>query len=61
MFGRGGPSIFTIIYVAIGVFLAADRNYFKNVEDVEDVISFILAVLLWPLLLFDVDLRIGGK
>ncbi len=56
-----GPSLFTIIYVAIGVFLAADRNYFKNVEDLADVISILLAVLLWPLLLFDVDLRIDGK
>ena len=58
---RRGPSLFTIIYVAIGIFLAADRNYFKNVESVEDVLSILLAVLLWPLLLFDVDLRIGGK
>ncbi len=61
MYRSRGPSVFTIIYVAIGVFLAADRNYFKNVEDLADVISILLAVLLWPLLLFDVDLRIDGK
>lgn len=56
-----GPSILTIVYVAIGIFVAADRNFFKNVEDIEDVLSILLAVFLWPLLLFDVDLRIDGK
>jgi hypothetical protein len=58
MYGRRGPSLFTILYVAIGVFIAADHKYFKNVDDVEAVLSAILAVLLWPLVLFDVNLRI---
>lgn len=60
MFGRG-PSLFTIIYVAIGIFVAADKNYFKNVEDLGDILSVVLGVLLWPLLLFGVDLRVDGK
>ena len=61
MFGRRGPSLFTIIYVAIGIFVAADKKYFKNVEGIEDILSIILGVLLWPLLLFGVDLRIDNK
>lgn len=53
-----GPSLFTIIYLVIGVFVAIDDKYFKNVDDVEAVLSAILAVLLWPLVLLDVNLHI---
>ncbi len=56
-----GPSLLTIIYVVIGVFVAIDNKYFKNVDDIEAVISAVLAVLLWPLVLFDVNLMIGSK
>ena len=59
MFNRRGPSLFTLIYLAIGVFVAADHKYFKNVNDIEAVLSAILAVVLWPLVLFDVNLRIN--
>ena len=58
MYNRRGPSVFTLIYLAIGVFVAADNNYFKNVDDVEAVLSAILAIILWPLVLFDVNLHI---
>jgi ABC-type anion transport system duplicated permease subunit len=50
--------MFTLIYLAIGVFVAVDNKYFKNVDDVEAVLSAILAVILWPLVLFDVNLHI---
>lgn len=56
-----GPSLLTIIYVVIGIFVAIDNNYFKNVDDIEAVISAVLAVLLWPLVLLDVNLMIGSK
>jgi hypothetical protein len=55
---RRGPSLLTIVYIAIGIFVAADHKYFKNVDDIESVISLLLAVFLWPLVLFDVNLRI---
>ncbi len=56
-----GPSLLTIIYVVIGIFVAIDNKYFKNVDDIEAVLSAVLAVLLWPLVLFDVNLMIGSK
>jgi hypothetical protein len=55
---RRGPSILTVLYVAIGVFVAADHKYLKNIEDVEAVISAALAIFLWPLVLLDVNLHI---
>ena len=56
---RRGPSLFTLVYVVAGAFVAADNNYFKNVDDIEAVLSAVLAILLWPLVLLDVNLRIN--
>ena len=58
MYYRRGPSLLTLIYLVIGVVVAADNKYFKNVDDVEAVLSAILAIVLWPLVLFDVNLHI---
>jgi hypothetical protein len=47
-----------LAYVAVGVFLAADRNYLSNLDTAKHVLSAILAIFLWPLLLLGIDLRI---
>ena len=47
-----------VIYLAIGVFVAASKDYFENLETVKRVLSAILAILLWPLLLLGIDLHI---
>jgi hypothetical protein len=57
-YGRG-PSLFTILWIVVGVIVAADHKYLKNINDVEAVLSAILAILLWPLVLLDVNLRIN--
>jgi Mn2+/Fe2+ NRAMP family transporter len=46
------------IYVAIGIFLAANKDYFQNLDTAKRVLSALLAILLWPLLLLDVNLHI---
>ncbi len=56
MFGR--PSLLTIIYVVIGIFVASDNNYLKNLDSIERILSALLAILLWPLVLLDVNLHI---
>ena len=47
-----------LIYIAIGVFVAASKDYVENLETVKRVLSAILAILLWPLLLLGIDLHI---
>ena len=47
-----------LIYVAVGIFLAASKDYFENLDTVKRVFSALLAILLWPLLLLGVDLHI---
>jgi hypothetical protein len=58
MFRRGGPGLLTIIYVFVGVFVAGDHNYVHH-GTLAQVVSAVLAILLWPLILiFDVNLHI---
>lgn len=54
---RRGPSLFTMVYLTVGVFAAADHNYIKH-DDLGEVISALLAIALWPLVLLDVNLHI---
>jgi hypothetical protein len=57
-YGRGGPSLLTIIYLVIGVFAAGDHNYIHH-DTVGQVVSALLAIVLWPLILiFDLNLHI---
>jgi hypothetical protein len=55
---RGGPSLLTVIYLIVGVFVAGDHNYIHH-GSVGQVVSALLAIMLWPLIaLFGVNLHI---
>jgi hypothetical protein len=56
---RRGPSLITILYLIVGIVVASENNYLKNIDDIEAVLSLVLAVVLWPLVLLDVNLHIG--
>jgi hypothetical protein len=55
-------SIVMIVYLVIGVALAAARGYLGDVGSIGDIVNLLLAVLLWPLLLLGVEfnINIGG-
>jgi hypothetical protein len=55
--GRG-PSLVLLVWVGIGVAIAATHDYFENVNGWRGVLSAILAIFLWPLVLLDIDLHI---
>jgi hypothetical protein len=58
MHRRGGPSVLTIVYLIVGVFVAGDHNYIHH-GTIGEVVSALLAILLWPLIaLFGVNLHI---
>ena len=48
----------TIIWLVIGVLLAASHHYFANVNGIRQVVSAALAILLWPLLLLGINLHV---
>ena len=47
------------IYLVVGVVVASSHHYFSHLGRVTGVLSAVLAVLLWPLVLFGVKLHIG--
>jgi hypothetical protein len=56
---------FFLLYLVIGVLVAAsvvgsEPNYFSGINNLEEVLEMLLAVLLWPLVLLDVNINIGG-
>jgi len=54
----GGISILGLVYVGVGVAIAASHDYFKNIDGWRGVLSAIFAVFLWPLILLGINLHI---
>ena len=57
--------LFFLIYLVVGVLVAAgilgsEGNYFSSLSNLEEIAEMVLAVLLWPLVLLDVNVNIGG-
>ncbi len=57
MRGRG-PSLLAIIYVGVGVAIAATHHYFEHVNGWRGVLSAVFAIFLWPLVLLGINLHI---
>jgi hypothetical protein len=55
--GRG-ISLLALVYVGVGVAIAASHDYFENVHGWRGVLSAIFAIFLWPLILLDIDLHV---
>jgi hypothetical protein len=51
-------TLLALIYVIVGVAIAASHHYFRNLDALKPIISAVLAVILWPLVLFGVNLHI---
>jgi len=50
--------LLAIVYVIIGIVLAANRHYLTNLDSGKRILSAILAILLWPLLLRGINLHV---
>ncbi len=57
--GMRGSGIGGVIYLVIGVLVAVAQNYFDHLNTLGRLLSAILAVMLWPLLLFGIDIRVS--
>ena len=51
-------TIVGVIYLVIGVLVASSYDYLERLGTIRAVVSAILAIVLWPLVLFDVNLHI---
>jgi hypothetical protein len=50
--------VLTVAYLVVGLIVANAHHYFKHFDAVKPIISGVLAVALWPLVLFGVNLHI---
>jgi hypothetical protein len=53
-------TLLTVAYLVVGLIVAANEKYLRELETVRQVISALLAIVLWPLVLLGVDLHIRG-
>ena len=51
-------SFFGLVYLIVGVAVAATHHYFRHLDTIRLIASAVLAVLLWPLLLLGINLHI---
>jgi len=57
MIGRR-MSLGAVIWIVIGVIVAANHGFLKNLDSVSRILSAVLAVLVWPLVLLKVHFGI---
>ncbi|HEX7276491.1 MAG TPA: hypothetical protein VF244_03890 [Acidimicrobiales bacterium] len=54
----GRLSLGSIIWIVIGVLVAADRGYLDHLDTLSGILSALLAVLVWPLLLLGIHIAV---
>lgn len=52
------PSFLGLVYLIVGVAIAATHDYFEKLNTLRLLLSALLAILLWPLVLLGIDLHI---
>ena len=55
--GIRGKVLF-VVYVVVGLIVASAHHYFAHLDGIKPIASAVLAVLLWPLVLFGVNFHI---
>ena len=55
---RRRRSLVPLVWVVVGVVVAAVQDYFDSLGTTGRVLTAIAAVILWPILLFGFDVRI---
>jgi hypothetical protein len=53
MHSRVSIPLILIIWVVIGVVVAANKDYAENLDNGSQIATFILGVVLWPILALD--------
>ncbi len=51
-------AVLFVVYIIVGVIVAAGHHYFEHLDAAKPIASAVLAVLLWPLILLGVSLHL---
>jgi hypothetical protein len=60
MYRRGGPGLLGLIYFFVGAFIAGGHGYLATARTIAEIVSGVLAIVLWPLILLGISFHIGG-
>lgn len=55
---RTGVSLITLVYLVAGGIVAATHHYWSQLHTFKQIISALLATVLWPLILVGINLHI---
>jgi hypothetical protein len=58
MYRRGGPGLLGLIYFFVGAFVAGAHDYLKSASSIQDIVSGVLGIILWPLILLGINLHV---
>lgn len=51
-------SLGTVIWLIVGIVVAAAHHYLRHLHTLKPIVSLVLAIVLWPLVLLGVNLHI---
>jgi len=54
----GFTTLIVAVYLVVGAFVAAGHHYFSNGSDGKGIATAVLAILLWPLVLFGLHIHL---
>lgn len=52
-------SLLAVVYLIVGVVVASNHHYFGDLSGASQILSAVLAVLLWPVVLLGGNLHLG--
>ena len=55
---RRKVSLGVLVWVVVGMFVAADHGFLDRLDGLEGILSAVLAVILWPLVVLSVHVAI---
>jgi predicted branched-subunit amino acid permease len=55
---RNLRSLIWVLYLVIGVIVAAKHHYFDHLGSLDAIVSMIFEVLLWPLVILGIDISV---
>jgi hypothetical protein len=53
-----GVSLLVLVYLVVGGTVAATHHYWSNLHNLKQIVSALLATVLWPLILIGINLHI---
>ena len=52
-------TLIALVYLVVGLIVASTHHYLGHLGNIKSIGSAVLAILVWPLVLFGVNLHLG--